>query len=142
MPRAKRRITWRWVKIVMNVPPRVNGRRAVAPRNDQDLARPVLLPVPPQRSLVRHEHIIARQLTQSASFRTRDLAEPPRWCVSLLSRDLGLRQERNFDVCTARATAFGADRPIRRRSTNAEDCPGAAVQHCEAGRRRPQNAWR
>src|SRR5437016_11372496 len=66
-----------WVKIVMNVPPRVNGRRAVAPRNDQDPAQPVLLLVPPQRSSLRHEHIIARQLTQSATVEDSDLAEPP-----------------------------------------------------------------
>src|SRR6266404_1465023 len=46
-------------------------------QDDQDLARPVLLPVPPQRSLLQHEHIIARWLTQSAPSRTRDLAEPP-----------------------------------------------------------------
>src|ERR1700731_4075425 len=77
MPRVKRRLTWSWVKIVINVPPRVNERRAVAPRNDQDLARPVLLPVPPRRSLLQHEHIIARRLTQSAASRTRDLAEAP-----------------------------------------------------------------
>jgi hypothetical protein len=85
MPRAKRRIARSWVKIVMNIPPRVNGRRAVAPRNDQDLARPVLLPVPPQRSLARHEHIISRQLTKSAPSRTRDLASPQRWCVGLVA---------------------------------------------------------
>jgi hypothetical protein len=28
----------------MNVPPRVNGRRAVAPRNDRDLARLFFFP--------------------------------------------------------------------------------------------------
>src|SRR5215831_10952380 len=54
MPRAKKRITSSRLKIVMNVPPRMNGRRAVAPRNDQDLARPVLVPVPPQRSSLGH----------------------------------------------------------------------------------------
>ena len=60
--------SWVWLKVVMNVPPRVNGRRAVAPGNDQDLARPVLLLVPPQqRGSLRHEHIIARQLIQLAT---------------------------------------------------------------------------
>src|SRR5271166_1097970 len=76
MPRAKRRITWSWVKIVMNVPPRVNGRRALAPRNDQDLARPVLL-VPSQRSSLRHEHIIARAVDPIGAVGDSDLAEPP-----------------------------------------------------------------
>ena len=38
---------------------RADKRGAVAPRNDQDLARPVLLLVPPQRSSLRHEPIIA-----------------------------------------------------------------------------------
>src|SRR6516164_5432109 len=46
-------------------------------RCDQELARPVLLPVPPQRSLLRHEHIIARQLTQSAPSRTAIWLDPP-----------------------------------------------------------------
>ncbi len=89
MPRAKRRITWSWVKIVMNVPPRVNGRRAVAPRNDQDPAQPVLLLVPPQRSSLRHEHIIARQLTQSAPSRTAIWLNPP--ALVRLPAEPGLR---------------------------------------------------
>src|SRR6266566_4578422 len=89
MPRAKGRITWSWVKIVMNVPPRVNGRRAVAPRNDQDLARPVLLPVPPQRSLLQHEHIIARWLTQSAPSRKAIWLNPP--ALVRLPAEPGLR---------------------------------------------------
>src|SRR5205807_7817158 len=89
MPRAKRRITWTWVKIVINVPPRVNGRRAVVPRNDQDLARPVFLLVPPQRSSLRYEHIIARQLTQSAPSRTAIWLNPP--ALPRLPAEPGLR---------------------------------------------------
>src|SRR5271166_4955938 len=46
------------------------GGALLRPGNDQDLARPVLLLVPPQRGSFRHEHIIARQLTQSAPSRT------------------------------------------------------------------------
>ena len=37
----------------------------------------ILLPVPPQRSLVRREYIIARQLTQSAPSRTVIWLNPP-----------------------------------------------------------------
>jgi SRSO17 transposase len=57
--------------------------------NDQDLARPVLLLVPPQRSLLRYEHIIARQLTQSAPSRTAIWLNPP--ALVRLPAESGLR---------------------------------------------------
>ena len=68
---------------------------------DQDLARPVLLLVPPQCSSLRHEHIIARQLTQSAPSRTAIWLNPP--ALVRLPGEPGLRLAPgvNFDVCTA-----------------------------------------
>src|ERR1700738_2604888 len=75
-------------------------------------ARPVLLPAPQQRSLLRHEHIIARWLTQSAPSRTRDLAEAP--AVVRLSAEprLRLAPGAKFRRLPARATASGAGRTL------------------------------
>jgi hypothetical protein len=53
--------------------------RTVAPRNDQNLARPVLLLllIPPQRSSLRREHIIAAAVDPIGAVEDSDLAEPP-----------------------------------------------------------------
>jgi hypothetical protein len=44
----------------MNVPPRGMGGALLRPGMTRILARPVLLPVSPQRSLLRREHIMAQ----------------------------------------------------------------------------------
>src|ERR1700730_18675275 len=88
---------------------------AVAPWNDQDLARPVLLLVPPQRSALRHEHIIARQLTQSAPSRTAIWLSLQRWCVSLLSGTWACAQSEIL-------TFAQSERPLSARLSRSSRC--------------------
>src|ERR1700738_1595350 len=110
MPRAKRRITWSWVKIVMNVPPRVNGRRAVAPGNDQDPGT----------------------TCSSSRSSAAQLVAPRAYHGAVVDPIGGVEgQQRNFDVCIAGATALDATSPSARVSgTDRKPRPiGDAKEH-------------